>query len=835
MKPHYNANGEICNCGFGRYNEPVEENLIKEAGAKLEWLRERNDKFLQSEEGQLAFDWLEKKVEANEKVDPLAPWLWREIKKGRINPKVNFWPDADLAHAADWYASNSPTRRGVDIMQLTLPEVVAKIKEWDEELAAKMEGSKVEGGRVVAELDDGWTIQQVTTEEGAQQEGDAMGHCVGGYGHQIVSGETLIYSLRDPKNQPHATIEIQPEYESNKEVIDQVNKFQKVYNLVNTHFPVLRALIKGGGTNDQVKETIENIIEDSSDIDYKEFVTILRARLEDKEKEYYNEKISDILVEMNPSDGAVIQIQGKENKMPIDKYQGLIGNWLLSFDTPPYYEKSVYHLYLEAPTTLDALGIWTDPSRDEYGYVYDGGEYEQEFIRPRTVDDYFPEGQEHGYLHDVEGGGELDDEIHRQHISDAHWEAILIDTFNKGDKDSVMKLLQYVSEAEKVEPNEQYPSQFADVVADFARDEIYPEFKTRYFNDQSSVPEARQWAATPEGQYVNILLGYNYIDPNEEIGPPEVPEEQNVLFGPGVTDEWQEQRDQFQKTLEESNRNDPVPLYPSVEEGPLIEQNVPWQDPTNIDNLKGRFGSRFRRWLKSRKSNILDEIHAGLDPSVWDNAHSPRPTLKPEIGQWIKQKITDALARHGYTHMEEWMSLVITGSLTTYQYSPESDCDISVFVNADRFPDWSRAEMIGIMMQECDGVFVPGTSHPLQCYIVPEGFKYQDLYKPGLRSAYSLEDDRWIVPPEKDRAHDVTREMNEAYTIALENADKMEKLIRYEPLKAVQYYGQVQARRRRDQQHGKGDFAPSNISYKMMESRGLFDQIKSLKKQHRIK
>jgi hypothetical protein len=42
------------------------------------------------------------------------------------------------------------------------------------------------------------------------QEGDAMGHCVGGYCDDVASGRSSIYSLRDAKGQPHVTIETTP-------------------------------------------------------------------------------------------------------------------------------------------------------------------------------------------------------------------------------------------------------------------------------------------------------------------------------------------------------------------------------------------------------------------------------------------------------------------------------------------------------------------------------------------------------------------------------------------------------------------------------------------------
>lgn len=42
-------------------------------------------------------------------------------------------------------------------------------------------------------------------------EGDTMGHCVGGYCDDVLSGRSRIFSLRDAKGQPHVTIEAAPQ------------------------------------------------------------------------------------------------------------------------------------------------------------------------------------------------------------------------------------------------------------------------------------------------------------------------------------------------------------------------------------------------------------------------------------------------------------------------------------------------------------------------------------------------------------------------------------------------------------------------------------------------
>jgi hypothetical protein len=41
-------------------------------------------------------------------------------------------------------------------------------------------------------------------------EGDTMGHCVGGYCPDVISGKSRIYSLRDKRGEPHVTVEVKP-------------------------------------------------------------------------------------------------------------------------------------------------------------------------------------------------------------------------------------------------------------------------------------------------------------------------------------------------------------------------------------------------------------------------------------------------------------------------------------------------------------------------------------------------------------------------------------------------------------------------------------------------
>lgn len=221
------------------------------------------------------------------------------------------------------------------------------------------------------------------------------------------------------------------------------------------------------------------------------------------------------------------------------------------------------------------------------------------------------------------------------------------------------------------------------------------------------------------------------------------------------------------------------------------------------------------------ESNILDPTHAALPHLVWDNPIYPKPKLKPHLKSWIREKVYQTLQDAGYTNVEDWLSLYLTGSLTTYQYSDDSDVDVSLFVNSDKFPDWSRAEMIGLMVDKLDGTKLPGTPYRLQVFVVAPDIKPKDLYRDDLRAGYNIDNGTWVSPPSRERTHNVQIELNGFYSYALQQADKMERLLRYEPEKAYRFYHQIHNRRKHDEQAGKGDNAESNIIFKLLAQRGL--------------
>jgi len=97
--------------------------------------------------------------------------------------------------------------KGDDLNRYTFTDASWEAEDW----AEQRKRDEMPQGEVVYEWPDGWTVQQLTTEAQLEAEGDAMQHCVGGYDEDRIGLDYRIFSLRDPRGQPHATVEWEPD------------------------------------------------------------------------------------------------------------------------------------------------------------------------------------------------------------------------------------------------------------------------------------------------------------------------------------------------------------------------------------------------------------------------------------------------------------------------------------------------------------------------------------------------------------------------------------------------------------------------------------------------
>jgi len=231
-----------------------------------------------------------------------------------------------------------------------------------------------------------------------------------------------------------------------------------------------------------------------------------------------------------------------------------------------------------------------------------------------------------------------------------------------------------------------------------------------------------------------------------------------------------------------------------------------------------------------RRANVFDPVKKTLDPRVFKN-EVPRPS----VVKFIRDNIQRVSLQFCGWDATEYSDLYLTGSLTTFQYSDDSDCDVSLFVQWDLLPGDPKALRKGLvtaMVEHLDGTNVPGTSHPMQDFVVMPGIQPSDLYHSGLRSAWSFQTHDWIVPPERSRAHDVVNELPVLYHRAQLMAEKLDLLLTYNPAYAREFWHQIHKKRQREMAAGKGDFSEGNIVYKYLLHTGLFDRIEDVLGEH---
>jgi hypothetical protein len=121
---------------------------------------------------------------------------------------------AFIRHASDTmdFVCSLPDddRRIRRIDRMSWSDAEALSEAWHATIARNGQKSRdlIVGTRRIKEFDGGVHIAELLTPEALSAEGNAMGHCVGGYWKRVFSGATRIVSLRDQHGHPHVTIEL---------------------------------------------------------------------------------------------------------------------------------------------------------------------------------------------------------------------------------------------------------------------------------------------------------------------------------------------------------------------------------------------------------------------------------------------------------------------------------------------------------------------------------------------------------------------------------------------------------------------------------------------------
>jgi hypothetical protein len=159
----------------------------------------------------------------------LWPFLFRSFKKDRNIADQPMMPLDNPQHIKDILTQGTshierlkddprPEVRVPNIMQEMKPggdtSSWHRLQTWVYDQNHQKMIDDPEDETTVFEWPDGWMIKELGP-DALGREGELMGHCVGGYCNSVRTHSSHIYSLRDPKNGPHVTFEIegQPMYE----------------------------------------------------------------------------------------------------------------------------------------------------------------------------------------------------------------------------------------------------------------------------------------------------------------------------------------------------------------------------------------------------------------------------------------------------------------------------------------------------------------------------------------------------------------------------------------------------------------------------------------------
>lgn len=177
-------------------------------------------------------------VKEYEQVEPIrsvddvydAPeWLKKALEKGEEVFNVQLYEDKafkdKIDHIIDFFRSPEAPPK---LDRVTVPEAIKQSNEWTKRLSKKKVDvvKAEEGEEIVKTYEDGYTWRNLTTEAALTREGNLMGHCVGSspYAKGVAAKTLAIWSLRDPKNEPHCTMELKPGSKQVQQIKGKGNK-----------------------------------------------------------------------------------------------------------------------------------------------------------------------------------------------------------------------------------------------------------------------------------------------------------------------------------------------------------------------------------------------------------------------------------------------------------------------------------------------------------------------------------------------------------------------------------------------------------------------------------
>jgi len=223
---------------------------------------------------------------------------WRAAQIAEANGKIAGGPGQELVREYT-HSPEKPNPKGLRWVELK-KQTGDKLS--DEQLVKAMEERGMYPEEIETALKDpkqrAQIEEQAFSDVGAladqlRYEGDTMGHCVGGYCDDVISGRSRIFSLRDAKGEPHVTVEVAPQPR----------------NIGQQDIP-------------------GNYIDDAM-----EQLGIHEPEAQWGREEEIDQLAGDLWRKDNPDSQRIIQIKGKQNRKPNDEYLPFVQDFVKN---PPH-------------------------------------------------------------------------------------------------------------------------------------------------------------------------------------------------------------------------------------------------------------------------------------------------------------------------------------------------------------------------------------------------------------------------------------------------------------------------------------------------------------------
>ena len=138
--------------------------------------------------------------------ESLREWFGRNLAESRSKAWYKGMFDRRLiGEVSDWVRRNNLEHR---ITGFPWTEAVKQSSEWHEALIGKGASRRYIGRNVALSFGDGWTVERITNANDMAVEGTKLSGCQADYGKDVEAGKVVVYSLRDPDNEPHVTMGI---------------------------------------------------------------------------------------------------------------------------------------------------------------------------------------------------------------------------------------------------------------------------------------------------------------------------------------------------------------------------------------------------------------------------------------------------------------------------------------------------------------------------------------------------------------------------------------------------------------------------------------------------